>query len=93
MRPQENNEGPLSGVVLVDLSSVIVGPACSLALADRGAQVIKIEPPSGDLLRKLGGGAKHPVMLNMAIGPHKLNSHVKTKLFSLKPKRLFKHEH
>jgi crotonobetainyl-CoA:carnitine CoA-transferase CaiB-like acyl-CoA transferase len=93
MRPQENNEGPLSGVVLVDLSCVIVGPACALALADRGAQVIKIEPPSGDLLRKLGGGAKHPGMLNMAIGPHKLNSHFKTKLFSLKPKRLFKHEH
>jgi len=55
--------------------------------------VIQIEPPSGDLMRKRGGGAKHPGMLNMAIGPHKLNSHFKTKLFSLKPKRLFKHEH
>jgi len=54
--------GPLEGVVVVDLSSVIVGPACSLALADHGAEVIKIEPPVGDLMRKLGGGAKHPGM-------------------------------
>lgn len=62
MTEPSSNAGPLDGVVVVDLSSVIVGPACSLALADHGAEVIKIEPPQGDLMRKLGGGAKHPGM-------------------------------
>jgi len=44
--------GPLDGVKVLDLSAYIAGPyGCSL-LADQGAQVIKIEPPDGDNLRK-----------------------------------------
>ncbi len=43
--------GPLSGLLVLDLSAYIAGPyGCSL-LADQGAEVIKIEPPGGDNLR------------------------------------------
>jgi crotonobetainyl-CoA:carnitine CoA-transferase CaiB-like acyl-CoA transferase len=43
---------PLSGVVVVDLSSDIAGAYCTKTLADGGAEVIKLEPPAGDPLRR-----------------------------------------
>jgi len=43
---------PLSGIVVVDLSSGIPGGYCSKLLADGGAGVVKLEPPEGDSLRR-----------------------------------------
>lgn len=49
---------PLDGLSVLDLTSVVAGPIASLILAQQGARVIKIEPPGGDLVRRLGFIAK-----------------------------------
>ncbi len=38
-----NKMGPLEGLKVVDLSHIMAGPACSMLLADMGAEVIKVE--------------------------------------------------
>jgi crotonobetainyl-CoA:carnitine CoA-transferase CaiB-like acyl-CoA transferase len=46
---------PLEGVKVVEMTHMVMGPTCGMILAQLGAEVIKVEPPSGDKTRDLGG--------------------------------------
>lgn len=43
----QNTKGPLSGILVIDLSRILAGPYCTLLMAEMGARVIKVEPPKG----------------------------------------------
>ncbi|QTW20181.1 CaiB/BaiF CoA transferase family protein [Comamonas kerstersii] len=56
---------PLTGIRVVEFSHMVMGPACGMVLADLGAEVIKVEPVTGDLTRNLlGAGAGFFPMFN-----------------------------
>src|SRR6187402_1515850 len=67
MRARMETMGPLAGIKVLDMTSVLMGPFASQALGDMGADVIKVEAPQGDLVRQIGP-ARHegmgPVFLN-----------------------------
>ena len=48
------NKGPLKGIKILDLTAMVSGPTATMMLGDQGADVIKVEPLSGELMRKVG---------------------------------------
>lgn len=48
--------GPLNGVRIIDMTSVLMGPCATQWLGDLGADVVKVEPPDGDIVRQIGPG-------------------------------------
>ncbi len=43
---------PLAGVKVVEFCQVLAGPYCGMLLADLGAEIVKVEPPEGDMMRQ-----------------------------------------
>jgi len=56
---------PLAGIRVIEFTHMVMGPACGMVLADLGAEVIKVEPITGDSTRHLlGAGAGFFPMFN-----------------------------
>ncbi|MEO4000829.1 CoA transferase [Mesorhizobium sp. CAU 1732] len=60
--------GPLAGIRIIDMTTVLMGPYATQMLGDFGADVIKVEAPEGDLVRKIGPAR------NEGMGPIYLNA-------------------
>jgi crotonobetainyl-CoA:carnitine CoA-transferase CaiB-like acyl-CoA transferase len=83
--------GPLAGLRVVELGSVIMAPFAGQLLGDMGATVVKVEPPDGESLRspQLGGPSRHPDMGAIFLNTNKNKRDVICNLKDAREKQLF----
>jgi crotonobetainyl-CoA:carnitine CoA-transferase CaiB-like acyl-CoA transferase len=77
----ETVPGPLTGLRILDLTGTMSGPYCTLLLAQLGASVDKVEPPTGDITRSLMRGrneAMTPIFLGLNVGKRSVLLDLKT---------------
>src|ERR1700742_962649 len=68
--PKHAPMSPLAGIRIVDLTTVLMGLYATQILADYGADVIKVEPPEGDIMRH-AGPMRNPRMGPMFFQPNR----------------------
>src|SRR5438132_13408718 len=71
----------LDGLHVLDVTQVTAGPFCAMLLADLGADVVKVEPPSGDSTRQMPGavGSDSPSFNAVNRGKRSLVINLKTR--------------
>ncbi len=84
----------LDNICVVDMTSVLLGPYCTRTLADLGADIVKVEPKSGDIIRLVGqhrhSREQGPTHLNLNRGKRCVNWDMKTDLGKEAMRRLLK---
>jgi CoA:oxalate CoA-transferase len=70
---------PLEGIRVIELANFIAGPLCGTLLADMGADVVKIEPPQGDM-----GRATPPIRNGESVSFTALNRNKRSLVLDLK---------